>query len=119
MKPFSKHCTLDPFEPSTKLILTLDSKLVETVVSKFSARSENGRYKALVLLSNGNGLTQTETRNLANMLYRNNLVDLVLPVMIDSACTERSDSDNCPNLINLARWASPDSGKAFFVQKIF
>ena len=94
--------------------LTLNSKLVETVVSQFSARSENGRYKALVLLSNGNGLTQTETRNLANMLYRNNLVDLVLPVMIDSACTERSDSDNCPNLINLARWASPDSGKPFF-----
>lgn len=79
-------------------------------MNQFSARSKNGRYKALVLLTNGNGLSQSETRSLANMMYRNDLVDLVIPVMIDSACTERSDSDNCPNLVNLATWASPDSG---------
>ena len=72
----------------------------------------------MVLLSNGNGISETETQNLASLLYQNNLVDLVLPVMLDSGCNSagsgESDSDNCPNLINLAKWASPDSGIEFF-----
>ena len=83
--------------------------MVETVSSQMHLRATNNRYKTVLLVSNGNGVSNEETKRLSKVLFQNDIVDLVIPIMISQSCHESTETPNCPNLENLKLWINPDS----------
>ena len=83
--------------------------MVEAVSSQMQLRSTNNRYKAVLLISNGNDVSAEETKRLSKVLFQNDVVDLVIPIMISQSCHESTETPNCPNLENLQLWINPDS----------
>ena len=83
--------------------------MVEAVSSQMQLRSTNNRYKTVLLISNGNNISAEETKRLSKVLFQNDVVDLVIPIMISQSCHESTETPNCPNLENLQLWINPDS----------
>ena len=82
--------------------------LVDGVINQFTQRAHNNRYKVLVMMTNGNGISEDDTRRLSKLLFQNELVDLIIPVMISQTCLESTETAHCPNMANLALWSNPD-----------